>query len=267
MMQQEQIQALLQLVQQAGDATLPFWRQQTDVQHKSDNSPVTAADLVAHEILIAGLPQILDIPVLSEEACDIPLEQRRQWQRWWLVDPLDGTREFIADSPEYTVNVALIEQGRVVFGVVGVPASAQLYYGGAGQGASLLESGWHRPIGVSAPRQPLRVAGSRSHGSMEQEQLIARLQQQFSLELVSAGSSLKFCWLAEGRIDLYPRLSPTSQWDTAAAQAVVEGAGGQVLDWQGQPLTYEARENYMNPYFVALPDDAGLRDRILAAAP
>lgn len=256
---------LLQLVQQAGEATLEYWRGELNVQRKDDDSPVTAADLAAHRILAAGLPLLLDIPVLSEEACDIPLEQRRSWQRWWLVDPLDGTKEFIANSPEYTVNVALIEQGRVVFGVVGVPASGQVYFGGRGQGAGLLEQGERKEISVSAVQQPLRVAGSRSHGSPQQEAFMARLQQKVPLERISAGSSLKFCWLAEGRIDLYPRQSPTSQWDTAAAQAVVEGAGGQVLDWQGRTLTYEARESYLNPGFVALPDDSALRELVLAA--
>lgn len=261
-----QLDALLLLVRQAGEATLEYWRGELDVQRKGDDSPVTAADFAAHRILAAGLPQVLDIPVLSEEACDIALDERRSWQRWWLVDPLDGTREFVAGSPEYTVNVALIEQGRAVFGVVGVPAAGQVYYGGCGQGAAVLESGRQQEIRVSAVQQPLRVAGSRSHGSAQQEQFMERLQQQVALERISAGSSLKFCWLAAGRIDLYPRLSPTSQWDTAAAQAVVEGAGGLVLDWQGNPLTYEARDSYLNPFFVALPDDSALRGRVFAAA-
>lgn len=256
---------LLQLVQQAGEATLEYWRRELDVQRKDDESPVTVADLAAHRVLTAGLPQLLDIPVLSEEACDIALEERRSWQRWWLVDPLDGTKEFIANSPEYTVNVALIEQGKVVFGVVGVPATGQIYYGGCGQGAGLLELGERKEIRVSAVQRPLRVAGSRSHGSPQQEAFMERLQQQMPFERISAGSSLKFCWLAEGRVDLYPRLSPTSQWDTAAAQGVVEGAGGQVLDWQGRPLTYEAHESYLNPNFVALPDDSALRELVLAA--
>lgn len=267
MMTPAALAALLELVHEAGAATLPYWRQELAVARKSDDSPVTAADMAAHRILEAGLPAILDIPVLSEEACDIALAERAGWQRWWLVDPLDGTREFIAGSEQYTVNVALIEQGRVLYGVVGVPAAGHVYHGGAGQGAFVADGSSERPIAVAPVQTPLRVAGSRSHGTAAQEQLLQRLQQQRPLDVVSAGSSLKFCWLAEGRIDLYPRLGPTSQWDTAAAQAVVEGAGGQVLDWQGLPLTYHAGESYLNPFFVALPDDAGLRDQVLAAAP
>ncbi|MBS7327021.1 MAG: 3'(2'),5'-bisphosphate nucleotidase CysQ [Thiopseudomonas sp.] len=265
-MNADALAALLELVHQAGQATLPFWRQDVAVTRKADDSPVTAADMAAHHILAAGLPQILDIPLLSEEDSDIALAQRQSWTRWWLVDPLDGTKEFIAGSDQYTVNVALIEDGRVLFGAVGVPAAGLCYYGGAGQGAFVTDGTEVRAIAVSPVQQPLRVAGSRSHGSAEQEQLVARLQQQGPLELISAGSSLKFCWLAEGRIDLYPRLGPTSQWDTAAAQAVVEGAGGQVLDWQGQPLEYSARDSYLNPFFVALPNDDSLRQRVLAAA-
>lgn len=262
-MQGVQLEALLQLVRQAGEATLPYWRSELDVQHKADASPVTAADWAAHRILADGLPGVLDIPVLSEEACDIPLAERRQWQRWWLVDPLDGTKEFVAGSPEYTVNVALIEQGRPLFGAVGVPAGGELYFGGRGQGAALRDGSSERAIRVSALHNPVRVAGSRRHGSVQQQEFLARLQRSMQLDVISAGSSLKFCWLAAGRVDVYPRLSPTSQWDTAAAQAVLEGAGGQVLDWQGQPLDYSAREDYLNPFFVALPDDAALREKVL----
>lgn len=254
-MTQQQLQVLLQLVAQAGAATLEYWRSGLVVQQKADDSPVTAADLAAHRILTAGLPTVLDIPVLSEEACDIPLTERRQWQRWWLVDPLDGTREFVAGSAEYTVNVALIEQGRVVFGVVGVPADGQIYYGGRGQGAYRQGDGQLQRLQVADTQHPLRVAGSRRHGSEAQQAFVQGLQQKRELELISAGSSLKFCWLAEGRVDFYPRLASTSQWDTAAAQAVLEGAGGQVLDTLGQPLEYAQRENYLNPYFLAVNAD------------
>lgn len=263
----QQQQQLLELVHRAGEATMEYWRGELQVQNKADDSPVTAADLAAHRILAAGLPAILDIPVLSEEDCDIPLEQRQQWSSWWLVDPLDGTREFVAGSPEYTVNVALIEQGRVTYGVVGVPASGQIYGGGQQQGAWRQDSQGRNSIQVRKIQSPLALAGSRSHGSPAQQEFVQQLQQQRPLELVSAGSSLKFCWLAEGRIDLYPRLSPTSQWDTAAAQAVLEGAGGQVIDWQGRILDYSARTSYLNPFFVALPDDAALREQVLALAP
>lgn len=254
MLSNQQVQALLALVREAGNLTLQYWRGDLAVQAKADSSPVTEADLAAHRLLAAGLPQILDIPVLSEEDCDIALAERQQWQRWWLVDPLDGTREFVAGSDEYTVNVALIEQGRPLFGVVGVPAAEVIYYGGAEQGSQRLDSQDSQPLKVAPIQEPLRVTVSKSHGSALQEALLESLQQQGQIERINAGSSLKFCWLAEGRADFYPRLSPTSQWDTAAAQAVLEGAGGQVLDAQGRALTYPAAvESWLNPFFVALP--------------
>jgi 3'(2'), 5'-bisphosphate nucleotidase len=228
---------------------------------------VTAADLAANQVLVEGLVALApDIPVLSEESCAIPFAERAGWQRWWLVDPLDGTKEFIAGSSEFTVNVALVEAGRVLFGVVGVPADGRCYYGGAGLGA------W-RQVG-SEPARPIRVrrepaerftlVASRRHSSPEQERLLARLGEQVgALELTSVGSSLKFCLLAEGAADCYPRLAPTSQWDTAAAQGVLEGAGGEVLDLQGRPLGYSAREDYLNPHFLALPAEAPWRETLL----
>lgn len=246
------LEQLCQLVEQAGQAILPFWRNNAEVELKADDSPVTQADLAANEIISAGLARITpDIPVLSEEACAIPLSQRQQWQRWWLVDPLDGTKEFIAGSTEFTVNLALIEQGRSVFGLVGVPAQGLLYYGGKQHGAHRQQQGHTQPVSASHRQQPLRVVASKRHSSPEQEALLAELSSKTSIELVNAGSSLKFCWLAEGRADFYPRLAPTSQWDTAAAQAVLEGAGGAVLDPQGQPLGYVQSSSYLNPQFFA----------------
>jgi 3'(2'), 5'-bisphosphate nucleotidase len=259
--------AVIALVERAGAAILPFWRHELAVQHKADDSPVTAADLAANQVLVEGLVALApDIPVLSEESCAIPFAERAGWQRWWLVDPLDGTKEFIAGSSEFTVNVALVEAGRVLFGVVGVPADGRCYYGGAGLGA------W-RQVG-SEPARPIRVrrepaerftlVASRRHSSPEQERLLARLGEQVgALELTSVGSSLKFCLLAEGAADCYPRLAPTSQWDTAAAQGVLEGAGGEVLDLQGRPLGYSAREDYLNPHFLALPAEAPWRETLL----
>lgn len=261
------LEPVLALVEQAGQAILPYWREGVAVQEKQDASPVTAADLAAHVLLAAGLVALdPTIPVLSEEDAEIPLAQRRDWQRWWLVDPLDGTKEFIADSEEFTVNVALIERGRVLFGVVGVPARGLCYYGGAGLGA------WRRdPDGAvtrlhvrEQPAAAFTLVASRRHSSPAQEHLLGSLGARFGeLELVSVGSSLKFCLLAEGSADFYPRLAPTSQWDTAAAQGVLEGAGGAVLDLQGAALGYEARESYLNPGFLALPVRAAWRDELM----
>ena len=236
---------VIDLVRSAGAATLPYWRTELAVREKADASPVTAADMAAHAVLGAS------------------------WERWWLVDPLDGTKEFISGSAEFTVNVALIERGQVRFGVVGVPASGRCYYGGAGLGAWRLdETGAAQPIRVRlAPQQAFTVVASRRHSSPAQERLLRGLGERFGdLHLASVGSSLKFCLLAEGQADCYPRLAPTSQWDTAAAQGVLEGAGGAVLDLRGAALRYDARDSYLNPSFLALPGAAGWREALLELA-
>lgn len=260
--------SVVELVQAAGQATLPYWQANVAVQTKADESPVTAADIAAHQVLAAGLAALdPSIPVLSEEDCEIPVSTREQWTRWWLVDPLDGTKEFISGSAEYTVNVALIERGQVIFGVVGVPVTGHIYYGGADVGAYCRDpQGVTRALQVrTAPPDELVVVASRRHSSPMQEALLQSLAHDYpALRLVNVGSSLKFCQMAEGAADLYPRLAPTSQWDTAAAQGVLEGAGGQVLNLNGQPLTYAARDSYLNPFFVALPQQAVWRAQFLA---
>ena len=264
------IDAVCELVARAGAAILPYWRQGVAVEEKPDASPVTAADMAAHAVLAAGLTALdPSIPVLSEEDAQIPLAQRAGWRRWWLVDPLDGTKEFIADSEEFTVNVALIEEGRVVFGVVGIPARQLCYYGGAGLGAWRCTAGAAaQPLQVrQTPAEAFTVVASRRHSSPQQEQLLEALSARLGdLQLASVGSSLTFCLLAEGRADFYPRLAPTSHWETAAAQGVLEGAGGAVLDLQGRTLEYAARDSYLNPSFLALPAQAGWRDELLALA-
>ncbi|MDF3932529.1 3'(2'),5'-bisphosphate nucleotidase CysQ [Pseudomonas citronellolis] len=269
-MSHELIPAVVALAQRAGAAILPFWRSDLAVTEKADASPVTAADLAAHRVLEEGLRALApEVPVLSEEDCTIALAERREWTRWWLVDPLDGTKEFIAGSEEFTVNVALIERGRVVFGVVGIPANGRCYFGGAGLGAWRQEAdGGSAPIGVRvAPAEAFTVVASKRHSSPAQERLLAGLGERFGdLALANVGSSLKFCLLAEGSADCYPRLAPTSQWDTAAAQGVLEGAGGEVLDLKGEPFTYEAREDYLNGSFLALPKAAAWREELIQLA-
>ena len=261
---------VIDLVQAAGRAILPYWRSEVQVREKADASPVTAADMAAHHLLTDGLVMLdSDIPVLSEEACALSLAERSGWTRWWLVDPLDGTKEFINGSEEFTVNVALIERGRVLFGVVGVPATGRCYYGGAELGAWVASAeGTVEPLQVRpTPAGGFTVVASRRHSSPEQERLLAGLGERFGdLVLSSVGSSLKFCQLAEGLADCYPRLAPTSQWDTAAAQGVLEGAGGEVLDIDGAPLSYEARESYLNPSFLALPRGAAWRAELIELA-
>lgn len=263
---------VVELARRAGAAILPFWRADVAVSTKSDESPVTAADLAAHHVIAEGLQALApDIPVLSEEDCNIPLEQRQRWQRWWLVDPLDGTKEFIAGTEEFTVNIALIEQGRVVFGVVAMPVNGRCYYGGQGLGAWRAEAdGSVQPIQVRlAPPagEAFTVVASRRHSSPEQERLLAGLGEALGeLALANIGSSLKFCLLAEGAADCYPRLAPTSQWDTAAAQGVLEGAGGEVLGLDGEAFVYPPSESLRNPFFLSLPAAAPWRDKLLSLA-
>ena len=265
----ELIQGEIELVHQAGDAILPFWRADVAVTAKADDSPVTAADLAAHHVLVDGLTALdPSIAVLSEEDANIAQHVRAGWTRWWLVDPLDGTKEFISGSEEFTVNVALIEHGRVVFGVVSMPTRGRCYYGGAGIGAWRADGEQIKPIRVRTvvpAGESLTVVASRRHSSPEQEALLAGLSEHLGeLTLTSVGSSLKFCLLAEGAADCYPRLAPTSQWDTAAAQGVLEGAGGVVLQLDGQPFTYPARESLLNASFLALPAQAPWRETLLA---
>lgn len=259
--------AVVELVRAAGQAILPYWRSVLEVQEKADASPVTAADLAAHDLLAKGLKALeAEIPVLSEEDCDVSLEARSAWKRWWLVDPLDGTKEFIAGSEEFTVNVALIEQGRVVFGVVGIPATGRCYYGGAGLGAWRVDPGGSPQLlrVRTTPPEGFVVVASRRHSSPAQERLLKGLRERFGdLELANIGSSLKLCLLAEGAADCYPRLAPTSQWDTAAAQGVLEGAGGEMLNISGVSVRYDARADYLNPSFVALPGNAPWRSELL----
>jgi 3'(2'), 5'-bisphosphate nucleotidase len=245
---------ILQLAQQAGQAILEVYNREFEVEHKEDQSPLTEADLASHHTIVAGLTMLTpDIPVLSEESAALPYETRRTWQRYWLVDPLDGTREFVKRNGEFTVNIALIEDGRPVLGVVHVPVSGVSYVGQADDGAYKYdEHGIRRPIHVSPARQtPLRVAGSRSHAG---DSLLRFLEKVGEHEIVSMGSSLKLCLVAEGSADIYPRLGPTSEWDTAAAQAVVEAAGGKVTDTDMQPLSYNQKESLLNPYFLVFGD-------------
>jgi len=249
-----QAQQVLDIAREAGHAILEVYQNDFAVQHKGDDSPLTAADLASHRVITQRLGELdADVPVLSEEGADIPFEQRRQWARYWLIDPLDGTREFVKRNGEFTVNIALIEEGRPVLGVVHVPVTGISYVGRVGDGAWKLDSdGNAEQIRVSARRQPTaRVAGSRSHAGDSLKRFLDRLGDH---EIVSMGSSLKLCLVAEGTADIYPRLGPTSEWDTAAAQAVVEAAGGRVTDTALQPLRYNTKASLLNPHFLVFGD-------------
>lgn len=246
---------LVEIAKLAGEAILAVYQRDFSVEQKADQSPLTEADLAAHRLIVAALQRLTpDIPVLSEESADIPYATRRQWVRYWLVDPLDGTREFIRRNGEFTVNIALIEQGKPRQGVVYAPVTGDCYFADMAQGAWKTDAdGTTRPIQVSKPSQrPMRVVASRSHAGDSLKGLLEKIGEH---TLISIGSSLKLCLIAEGAADFYPRLGPTSEWDTAAAQAVIEAAGGRLTDLQLKPLVYNQKETLLNPYFLVFADD------------
>ena len=236
----------------AGEQIMAVYQQDFSVTEKSDSSPLTQADLAAHECIIAMLPELdADIPILSEESAGIDWQIRQQWTRYWLVDPLDGTREFIKKNDEFTVNIALIEFGEPVLGAVYAPALDWLWVGGRGLGAKWQHAGEQGVAKIRTAQMPLQIAASRSH---RDEKTQAYLDQIGAVNTLGIGSSLKFCKIASGEIDLYPRFGPTSEWDTAAAQAVLEAAGGGVFTLDGKPLRYNYKESLLNPYFMAVGD-------------
>lgn len=236
----------------AGDEIMAVYAQDFEVLEKADASPLTQADLAAHRCIVSGL-QALDagIPVLSEESAEIAWSERRVWQRYWLVDPLDGTREFVKKNGEFTVNIALIDAGRPVLGAVYAPVLDLLLVGGRELGAQWRQRGESGTASVARAGDPLRVAASRSHRDATTQAYLERMGQ---AETFGLGSSLKFCKIATGEIDLYPRFGPTSEWDTAAAQAVLEAAGGGVYTLDGEPLAYNRKESLLNPHFIAVGD-------------
>lgn len=265
---------VLQAVYAAGSAIMEVYsRSDFDVEHKADDSPLTAADRAAQAVLDPVLKST-PFPVLSEEGRSIDYDERKGWETLWIVDPLDGTKEFINRNGEFTVNVALVHQGVPVFGVVYAPAQGWTFVGYSGRGAYYSESpvSWealqHLPVnrpeeegspGASSKKSGLRVVASRSHNAPETEALLAQWEEQFgSVERVSMGSSLKLCWVALGRADAYPRLAPTMEWDTAAGQAFAEAAGcavrvveplsGGGFSWEN-PLRYN-RPELRNPWFL-----------------
>lgn len=241
---------VIAIARDAGDKIMAIYEAEAiGVQFKHDSSPLTAADLASQNVISQGLEKLRQgWPVLSEELAEIPFERRRDWRLFWLVDPLDGTKEFISRNGEFTVNIALVEDGQPILGVVYAPAIGRLYHAARGCGAYLTRDG--KTTGIAASKfeaGKIRVVASRSHRG---EKTDAFLEQLGEYEVVSMGSSLKFCLLADGSADLYPRLAPTMEWDTAAAQCIVEEAGGLVTDLSGIRLVYN-KPNLHNPEFIA----------------
>ena len=254
---QSLIDPIVALAQKAGEAILEVYSTDFDVHSKDDESPLTQADLASHRCIAAGLAELTpDIPIISEEDGLPDFATRSAWERYWLIDPLDGTKEFVNRNGEFTVNIALIDANRPVLGVVYVPVQNKTYIGCEGYGAELRDSdGSVRKIEVQTESSdPARICGSRSHRGASLDAFLGNVG---NCEMIPMGSSLKFCVIAEGGADLYPRLGPTSEWDTAAAQAVVEQAGGSVVTLDGKPMKYNEKEDILNPHFFVI----GARDR------
>ena len=246
------LEDVVSLAEKAGKEIMALYnREEWDVRLKEDVSPVTLADLAAHRVILAGLQKLTPrLPVLSEESESIPYSDRRNWNRYWLVDPLDGTKEYIKRNGEFTVNIAFIVAGEPLLGVVHAPALGRTYSAVQGQGAFRQESNGDAPARIAVHRdqdRKLKVVISRSHPGKEAETFLRTLG---SYDAVEIGSSLKFCLVAEGVADLYPRFGPTREWDTAAGHCVLVSAGGQVTDLHGRPLRYN-KPDLLNPPFIA----------------
>ena len=244
------ISSTVEIAKLAGEGITEIYNSDFDYQLKKDLSPITAADNLSHIIITKRLKILApEIPILSEENCDIPYKIRANWTKYWLVDPLDGTKEFIKRNGEFTVNIALIENNTPIFGVIHLPVTSETYWGSQVNG-SFYSSGNNdvKEIRVSDNHQnPIRLVASRSHPS---EMLNSLLKKIVDYEIIEVGSSIKFCHIASGQADCYPRFGPTSEWDTAAGEAIVSSAGGHVVAASGNSMKYNVKEEYLNPNFI-----------------
>ncbi|MBC8255837.1 MAG: 3'(2'),5'-bisphosphate nucleotidase CysQ [Candidatus Marinimicrobia bacterium] len=245
------IQSVIKIAKQAGLVIMEVYKTDFDIQIKNDKSPVTEADTRANEIIIDGLLKITpDIPILSEEGRDIPYEERSKWESFWLVDPLDGTKEYIKKNDEFTVNIAYMQNNLPIFGVVYAPALDELYWGNVEKGAYKSIAGkTYNKINVRTQlNSPVQIATSRSHPSPKMDKFLSQFK---SNDLHPMGSSLKICSVADGRVHFYPRLGPTMEWDTGASHAVIKAAGGEIIKYgTNKPLKYN-KEDLLNPEFIA----------------
>ena len=255
MLDKIQLQEIIDIAEEAGKAIMEIYS--TDdfaVVDKSDNSPLTKADKASNEVIIRRLQSSYpEIPIISEENKEVPYADRKDWTWFWLVDPLDGTKEFIKKNGEFTVNIALVHDGRPVLGVVGIPARNEMYYAVQGQGAWKIDAeGNKHMLQVNEPSaERIALIGSRSHPSPEFDAYLKDMESKYAqVDFVPAGSSLKFCLVAEGKADVYPRLGPTMEWDTGAGHAVVLEAGARVrIHGASEDLSYN-KENLLNPFFI-----------------
>ena len=261
----EKLPELITIAVKAGKAILDIYDSDNHgVTYKDDSSPLTCADRASHDILTSGLQSLSEYPVLSEEGRSIPFEQRKKWETFWLLDPLDGTKEFIKKNGEFTVNIALVHKGIPVLGIVYSPVLEKLYFGSETYPSILIEHirvdtladietalANAKKLPVASDREQYTVVASRSHSNPQTEQFVQSLREKHGeINLTSIGSSLKLCLVADGTADIYPRLGPTMEWDTAAAHSVVLYAGGSVNEFEsGMPLVYNKKE-LLNPFFV-----------------
>jgi len=254
----EIINNIIDLSRQAGSAIMEVYRTEFDIYTKEDIrkdeiyiSPITQADMRANTIITEGLEKLIpDVPVLSEEGQNIPFNERSKWDSYWLVDPLDGTKEFVNNNDEFTVNIALIENNQPVFGVVYAPALKKLYFGSSEKGSFKLNEGdIITPISVNSQvTNPVQIAVSRSHPSVKMDSFISQFDK---YDLHPMGSSLKICSVSDGTVHFYPRLGPTMEWDTAASHAIIRAAGGELINIEtNQPLEYN-KKDLLNPEFIA----------------
>ena len=249
----ELLHPVVRLSREAGQRILEIYATDFEVAHKEDDSPLTKADMAAHNCIVAGLEKLTpEIPILSEEDGLPDYATRKSWDRYWIVDPLDGTKEFVQRNGDFTVNIALIDHGHVILGVVFAPVHDTSYFAAQGAGSWKQEgNGPYESLNTARVGEHQRIVASRNHRGEAVDRLMERLP---NASDVSVGSSLKLCMVAEGKADLYPRLAPTSEWDTAAGQCVVEQAGGLVTDTDFVPLMYNSKESILNPHFLVIGD-------------
>lgn len=251
------MQALIKIAEAAGQEIMAIYRDESrwQVQKKDDSSPLTAADIASNTVIVSHLEKLTpDIPIISEECDEISFQERRQWTQCWLVDPLDGTKEFIARNDEFSVNIALVKNNQAVLGIIYSPVTGVSYVAAKGEGAYKVESGKMSSI-LTAPLniKNVRVVTSRRHKGRHDETFITETQKKFeSVNVVPAGSAFKICRIAEGGADVYPRFGHTMEWDTAAGQIIVEEAGGAIVDKKGRPFRYNQRETLRNDSFMVV---------------
>lgn len=254
--------AVIELAKTAGAAILEIYnRSEYTIVEKADESPLTEADLAAHEIINSGLSQILDVPIISEESNIPDQDTRMNWSQFWLVDPLDGTKEFIERHGEFTINIALIQEGEPVFGLIYAPVTDECYYGGEGKAFCKIAEEPAIPLKASNPNlqisefKRIRVFGSKRHAMEKFSRLCEKLEQRVArVERISVGSALKLAYLASGQGEVYPRLGNVSEWDIAAGHAILRCVGGDILSLQYENIHYGKKPSMIVPGFFALGD-------------